>query len=298
MQPEELQALFPEVRRAIGAPVGPAMQEKITAANLQDGLWGVLAIALDFEPEPVTVEKFLAHNPYTNPQNFVERFQTLTEQGLFEESRPGEYEITAQGHAAANGVLDAMTGKLREMNPLPAADMHRIADLLLRLINAALDAPEPADKSGLVYNRHSDLGEAAPPALRVLQYLADLASFRDDAHLNAWRKHNISGPAWEALTFVWRGEVHDAAELVEKLPFRRWTAADYQATLDELARRGWIEANGDQFQITAAGQRIRDEAEAETDRVYYAPWSALDTAELNELGAGLVRLRDQLKEVA
>ncbi|HEX3052198.1 MAG TPA: hypothetical protein VHP83_16180 [Aggregatilineaceae bacterium] len=298
MKPEDIQVLFPEAQRAIGAPIGPAMQEKIEASHLQDGLWGALAVALDFEPEPTTVEKFLAHNPYTNPQNFAERFQTLTEQGLFEESSAGEYRITTQGHAAANTVLDVMTEKLRETNPLPAADIHRIADLLLRLIAAALDAPEPADKSGLVYNRHSDLGEAAPPMLRVLQYLADMGTFRDDAHLNAWRKHAISGPAWEALTLVWRGEAHHAAELVEKLPFRRWTAADYQAALDELARRGWIEADGDQVRVTEAGQRMREAAEAETDRVYYAPWSVLSAAELNELGEGLIRLRDQLQEVA
>ena len=134
---------------------------------------------------------------------------------------------------------------------------------------------------------------------RILQYLADLNAFRDDCHVAAWRPYGVGGDAWEALTFVWRGEAHAAEELVEKLPFRGYDVADYTGTLEALAAKGWLAAGDDgAYKMTGEGEKVRQEAEDATDRWYYAVWETLGEGEVDEFGGLLRRLRDALNQGA
>ena len=65
-----------------------------------------------------------------------------------------------------------------------------------------------------------------------------------------------------------------------------------------LAGKGWIAATGDGWQLTGKGPAIREQAEEETDRIYFAGWNTLDETELNDLDDLLQRLLEQLKEAA
>ncbi len=249
----------------------------------------------DFEPETTSAARFSRRIPYTNKKTFAEGLAKLAERGWLESVGDGEYRITAAGHAIVDAIEEVLATNLAQSETLPAADLQRIITLLGRLVEAALAAPEPPDKTTLIYNRHSDPGPEGPALLQILQYLADLNAFRDDAHLGAWRPTAVSGPAWEAFTFVWRDDAHTAAELAEKLPARRFTEADYAAALNELVAKGWVEERAGRFEMTAAGRSLREAVEAETDRTYYAAWSCLSDAEVAELGDHLVALRDALQ---
>lgn len=298
MNAQEILPVLGEIGQGAYGLYGPAYAEKITAHGFdpqQSPEWFLLMVSLDFEPETTSAARFVARYPYTNPRYYEDGLAKLAGRGLIEPVGAGEYRITAEGHTVADEVLGIFYGKLAGIEPLPAADMQRLLALLGRVVEHALTLPEPADKTHLRYNRHSDLGPDGPPTLRVLQYSADLNSFRDDAHLGAWRPHGVSGPAWEAFTFIWRDEAKNAAELAEKLANRRLTADDYTAALTDLVNRGWIEPDGDAYRVTGTGAALRQEVEDQTDRYYYAAWAALNEAELNELGDLAVRLRDALK---
>lgn len=70
---------------------------------------------------------------------------------------------------------------------------------------------------------------------------------------------------------------------------------DHTLALDELRRRGFVEGPADALRLTDAGQRFRDEIEAETDRYFFAPWGCLSEAEKAIMTDLLTRLRDGLR---
>jgi hypothetical protein len=135
---------------------------------------------------------------------------------------------------------------------------------------------------------------------QIDQCLDYLNAFRDDAHLAAWQPYGVSGHAWEAFTFVWRGDAHTAAELAEKLPRRGHSAPAYAEALSDLAGRGWVEETSDgyAYRITEKGRTLRQQAEEATDRYFFAPWTSLNNVEIAQLHTLLTRLRDSLQTAA
>ena len=133
---------------------------------------------------------------------------------------------------------------------------------------------------------------------KIDQRLDDLHAFRDDVHLAAWQPHGVSGQAWEALTFVWRGDAATAEELAEKLPFRGYSAEEYAAGLTDLVERGWVAGTAEGYRVAEQGQAVRQEAEEMTDRLFYGPWTSLDVGDMAQLNAMLIELRDGLGGMA
>jgi DNA-binding MarR family transcriptional regulator len=160
------------------------------------------------------------------------------------------------------------------------------------VVQASLAAPEPAAKPTLLTSRHTDPGSGAAPAARIDQYLTDLLHYRDDAHQAAWQPVGVSGPAWEILTLIWRGEAQTIEELRARLERRGHTAEAYSQYLHGLIGRGWVAEQSGRFEITDAGRALREQAEETTNRLFYAPWAGLTERELEELRGLLVHLRD------
>jgi len=157
----------------------------------------------------------------------------------------------------------------------------------------------PIDTSSLRHIHRAAPGVDAPTLAHIDQALDDLNAFRDDAHLAAWRPHNISGHAWELFTFLWRGEVKNANEMVEKAAQRGHSLEAYQAGLNDLLQRGWIEPAGENtYRVTETGKQLRQAAEDATDRYFFTPWLVLNEAETNELHDLLTRLEISLKQLA
>jgi hypothetical protein len=49
--------------------------------------------------------------------------------------------------------------------------------------------------------------------------------------------------------------------------------------------------------VTDRGAALRQQAEETTDRLFYAPWSCLSEAEIEDLRGLLTRLRDRFAQV-
>jgi DNA-binding MarR family transcriptional regulator len=210
----------------------------------------------------------------------------------------GGYRLTVAGRHAALASIRAAHDRLATLDPLPADETRRLLDLLHRLVDATLAAPEPAEKHYLHRSRLLDPGADAAPATRIDQYLTDLALFRDDAHLAAWRPHQIDGHAWEALTLIWRGAATTPEALAEQLPRREYTQAAYAAALQTLIERGWVAERDGAYYVTEQGRALRQHAEDETDRLFYQPWHFLDDGAAQELRTLLTRLHDRAQELS
>jgi len=298
MQPDLLD-LWPrtwETLQALTARYGPAIDYVAEAVGIPYGEWyGWLMAARIFEPDPISAARLSVRAAYTNPALHQARLQQGVQLGLLTPAGPGEYHLTNAGHAAVQSLIAAAYAAMAPLQPLPPADLDRLLALLRRLVEASLAAPEPPGKWCLRVARHYDPYGRSGPVPQLDQYLSDLAAYRDDAHLAAWRPLGVTGQAWEALTHLWMGDLVTLDDLCDRHCGRRgYTAESYAAALDDLAARGWVGRAGDAYRLTEAGRAARDDAEATTDRTFFAPWACLNAAELAELRGLLAACRDGL----
>ena len=295
----DLWPLIWETLDALTAHYGPDIDHAAEALGIPAGEWyGWLMAARLFEPEPVSARTLHVRSAYTAPAKLEFALAEGAELGLLVREDGENYRLTAAGRAAVQHLIETAYGAMNSFCPLPQGDLLHLADMLQRVDEASLAAPEPPGKWCLRIERHYDPGVAAPVMERLDQYLSDLAAYRDDAHLAAWQPYEISGQAWEAFTLLWRGAATTLDELCEKLVQRRgFSREDYAAALQDLVARGWITQDSERCAITERGGVLRQDAEMATDRYFYQAWECLGEAEIGELRGLLLRLRDELLRV-
>jgi hypothetical protein len=283
-----------EALRALGAHYGPAMDKTAKQNGLEPTEHSVLLAALTFDPHPVAVWKLRVRGPYTAAGSYDQRLRTVARLGYLRVPHEGEYRLTDLGRRTVRQIVDSAYKALSKMKPMPAAELDRLAALLRRLVDASVSAPEPPDKWSLGLSRRLDPGDQAHVMVRIDQSLSDLEAYRDDSHLAAWRPNELSGAAWEALTYVWRDEARTLDELAQKLARRGHTREDYAQALADLSARGLVMENATRYQVTKRGQTLRQKAEDQTDRYFRAPWRVLAAAETDDLCTLLKRLDARL----
>ena len=289
---------------ALSAVYGPVMARAAAAeAGLAEGTYfGWMLTAPGFEPDPISAGRLAGRAPYTAQTLNEVRLADGAQQGLLRPAGEGEYYLTEAGRTAARRIFEAAYHAMAPLQPLPAAEISRLAGLLRRLVQACVAAPEPPGKYCLRLSRRIVPGDAAPALAWIDQYLSDLNAYRDDAHMASWQPHGIGGAAWEAFTCLWRGEARTLDELCDRLAFRGHVRQDYADALEDLTARGWIivegaggPAHGEKgYGLTGAGRAVREAAEQATDTYFFAPWACLNKGELEALRVLLVGLRDGL----
>jgi DNA-binding HxlR family transcriptional regulator len=292
-------ALWPiaqEALQALGRHYGPVMDQ--TAAELKLSEWyGWLLPALVFEPEPISATRLRVRSPYISARLYNERLAKATKQGFLTPvaEAENEYRLTELGRQAAERVMGAAYAKMTALQPMPSTESKRLASLLHQLVKSCLTTPEPPGKWCTIHSQRTDPGDEASVAVRIDQYLSDLAAFRDDAHLAAWQSHSVEGHVWEAFTYLWRGEATTLDGLYDKLERRGYSQDEYRWALENLIKRGWVKEEAGEYQVTFLGQEIRQAAEEATDQYFYSPWSCLSQGETEELRTLLILLRDSLQ---
>ncbi|MCU0502331.1 MAG: MarR family winged helix-turn-helix transcriptional regulator [Anaerolineae bacterium] len=301
--PKKLSEYWPlvwETLEALTAHYGPAIDHAAEQLGVPYGQWyGWLMAAKIFEPDPVSAVRLSARAAYTNPALQEARLGQGVTLGLLAPAGTGEYHLTNAGHAAVRQLIDTAYAAMAPLHPLPDADLERLLTLLRRLVEASLAAPEPPGKWCLRIARHYDPAGRAGMAPQLDQYLSDLVAYRDDAHLAAWKPLGVTGQEWETLTHLWHGDIVTLDDLCARHCVRRGYACDsYAVALQALIARGWVGEHDGAFRITEQGRRLRDEAEATTDRYFFAPWVILTPSELGALAELLAQARDALRPVS
>ncbi len=284
MDLSELWPLALKAMRALEEKYTQAMQEKAAQVRLETlGYFWMLA-AESFEPEPVTPALLRVRNPYMAPQAYVERMANAAARGYLRPVGRDGYLLTLKGHTTVHAVVQAAYDCMSGLVPLSPEKLERLADRLSRLVAACSAAADPPGTWCIAHSRKNDPGVNAPVVERIDQYLSDLAAFRDDAHLASWRDLGVDGPAWEALSLLWEQKAPLSLDaLFDRLKRHGWEKEDYRLRLEALSGRGWVERQGEEYAITLAGDGVRSNAEAQTDRFFYGPWSCLEDSELAEL---------------
>jgi len=292
MDRTKLWPLVIDTLMALGAHYVPAMEKVASAAGIEGGVWGLLLSGMAFDPDGISNAKLQERVPY---QNYTERLAAAAEQGLFQALGDGMYELTDRGREIAQRVILAAYTRMGSIEPMRSPDLHYLSVLLKRLVRACLTAPEPPGKWSINLSRRFDPGENASLLIQVDQYLSDLAAYRDDAHLAAWRPLGFDGPTWETITYVWSGEVDSLETLYQRLSHRRFPRSVYEKVIQELISDGLLRDKVGEPQLTSKGKKIRQEAEETTDEYFYAPWDCMINEDLQALGNLLSSLLEGLQ---
>jgi Helix-turn-helix family len=297
----EVWPLCGEASQAIFTATRPFVDPIVNETGLtQPRVVHTLLVARAIEPDAISPERICRRYPYGTLASWAQPMETLAERQLLDAQGNGSYRLTPGGRAIITRLLKefyaGLVGIEKSIEPVyPAADLDRLAALLTKIVtasfNASIERSCLKDSHGLVPN-----GNATTLA-RIDQALDDLNAFRDDAHLTAWQPLQVTGEAWELFTFLWRSEVKNADEMVEKVTSRGHSREAYQFALGDLIGRGWVRAAGENaFEVTATGRQVREEAEAATDRNFYTPWQVLNKSEVKDLNELLTRLKTALAQ--
>jgi hypothetical protein len=274
----------------------PATDKVADQLGLEPGwfTW-VVAIWL-FGSEAFTTLNFMHMFPYGSALVNEERFSSAVRRGYLISDGKNGYLTTEDGSLVGQKMWRAAGDSLTNLPTPPETDLQRLFGYLTRIADAALAAPEPPSHYYISHKRqnYGQYGTKRPLEDFVVCF-GVLSSYRDASHITAWQSHHLEGNRWEVLSFVWRGEINTLDKVFEQLSYRGISREDYAQILQELVRCGWMEENAGAYQLTAEGKRVREEAEALTDRYFFAPWSCLNEEELEDLSTLASRLRDGLK---
>ena len=261
-------------------------------------IWAV-QLARSEEPKPYTPDVVLERSPYSSRDIILERMAESMDRGVLDQVSLEVYTLSDKGRALAEAIPVAVVETAAAMQPIPQDQSERLALLLRQIVDDCLAAPEP-DRPCLRRSRSYDMGPEAPVVERIRRYLGDLAAFRDDAHMAAWRAYGVSGIEWDAFShiqgqYVFGEPVATAVDLTEKLgEFHGYDSVAYEQALHAVAERGWLAGENGRYRTTPEGEQIRQAVEDETDRLFYTPWS-LSQAELADMRSLMTQMRDALQ---
>jgi hypothetical protein len=275
-----------------------AMDKAATEMELKpDWSTWLFAIWL-FGSEPITTANFMRIFPYGLARHNEESFVSAVQRGYLVSDGQNGYLPTESGMKAAQRVWREAGDSLASLNPMPKAQLSRIFEYLARLGKSAMSAPEPPPHYFISHKRENyQHFEVLYPLERFIVLFGELAAYRDDMYVAAWGVHGVEGHAWDMLDFISRGEAMTFADLHAKLNRRGVTAEVHAADVRELIGRGWAEENSGVIKVTEAGKQVRAEVEAETEHLFFAPWSCLNESELKVLASLAEQLRDGLQSL-
>jgi DNA-binding PadR family transcriptional regulator len=256
-------------------------------------LW---AIAL-FDAEPFSTAAYMRIRPYGSARMNTTRFASAAERNILSVNTQNEYQATDKGKELIVKFMRTADASITHLQPLSSAKLQKLADYGKRLVEASLAAPEPPSHFGMTrYYKNIHPGQDAQWLRLVLHYVASLSQYRDASHLAAWQDLNLAGHVWSALTSIWRDEANTLEALHTEMGASVFTRDEISGALHDLVNRGWIEEKAGAYQTTPEGGKLRQEAEDETDRLFFGPWACLTQTELEELSQLAGQLRDGLKK--
>lgn len=299
-QQEWFMRLSGEVSGAINTHYAPRLEKWIREDGIQGRTMFIAQTAVAFAPNPLTVQNLMARTPYMSAAQAESNLEDGVEDGVLAKVGEQAYKLTDEGVAVATAVPKMAQELAAGLEPLPAADAEQLADLLRTVVETAV-VSDLEDKTALLTSRKFDPGADAPVLERIRRYLNDLAAYRDDAHVAAWRTYGLDGHEWEAFShvhgeFVFDDPVANGEELAEKLSgFRGYDAAAYDAALQKVAALGWLQNGDGKYAVTEKGNAIRTAVEVETDRLFFIPWTTVSEEDAEEMQTLLIALRDALQ---
>jgi hypothetical protein len=274
------------------APADKAAEE----LSLPAGYYAWVMAIWMFDAKPFTIAQYMRYFPYGLAQVNDARLASAVQQGYLASDGQGKYRATESGRTAAARLMQAGDETMSALTPMPKESLRTLGNLLARISEAASSTPEPP--AHVLIKAKRELYQRTNAFATLEGFVAHcllLEGYRDDCYFATWSAHNMEGHTWEVLDQLSQSDALTFDELHDKLSRRGVTREVHAGDVQELARRGWAGDASGKIQITAEGKQVRAEVEAETERLFFAPWASLNESELGELASLANQLRDGLK---
>ncbi len=284
-------SLIHSIIQEFWAIIEPPIEEAAIQLNVPIELYYYSELGLD----SFSREEFQKRDPFSNPLLFEKTFVTLNFKGWIE-PLDDKYHVTEKARAGARKIIHAGEQHLLPFESFTDIDLHRLAVLLKQILMANESASSPVEKWA-VTKRFRVADKKSPAIVQIREYLMDLFAYRDDCHFaSSHPYYGQAGIVWSVLGSLWKNETVTAEQITESMSFHGYEVNDYEVALQAAAQLGWAEQTdvSNTFRITQTGRELREKAEQLTNEYFYAPWSVLTQAELDELYDLLLNLRDQL----
>jgi hypothetical protein len=166
--------------------------------------------------------------------------------------------------------VDAALTRLLGEDAITSPDMVTLAGLTREAAAGCTPEGRP------LYAGNADLGWPEPPHLVMWHALTLLREHRGDGHICALDRAGLSGiEALVTHTKTGKGFLTEFA-----IASRGWSQQEWDDAVAGLQARGVLDADG---ALTEAGQALRAEVEADTDRMASAPWRHLGDERTEEV---------------
>lgn len=295
MNPKSVRSILEDVFDILGGYGFASMDKAAAELELKPG-WSTWLFAIWlFGKEPITVTNFMRMFPYGLARLNEERFASAVQHGYLVSDEQHGYLPTESGMKAAQRVWRAAGDSLTSLNLMPETQFRRIFEYLARLGVSAMSAPEPPPHYFMSHKRENYQHlEVVYPLERFVVLFGELSAYRDDCYISTWTAHRVEGHAWDALDLFSRVDSLTFSGLHEHLSKRGITEDVHLADVNELIRRGWVDEDAGAYMITSAGKQVRADVEAETERLFFLPWSWLNISELEDFARLTVDLHNGL----
>lgn len=302
-----LVALLPQFlqRRRVGWPGQPIQQSGLE----RPAFFLLMAIVRELDPgTSATYADLLANlfNPYSTIRPALDLLPALVERGYLSQDG-ARYSVTAAGRALIVAAEQDARAYVATRRPAPEAEIAELAHRFEQIAARLWAAPEPAAKPHQQrLRRLPPPSTRSAPLVRLDEAAYQLWTARDDAHNAAWRGAGFAGPTFDLLSRLWAGEATTLDELAELVRHDQ-RREDVERGVRELIEAGYVVSTENQapktehqergiavgpaaLALTERGRATRDAIEAETDRIYFAPWPLLTDAEVTTMTATLRRV--------
>jgi len=237
-------------------------------------------------PDGATLEELLF--PYSVRGEMLRGMLAAGEAAGLVEEREGRFHATEKARDHGRRFHAAARAHLEKVQPLPQAQVTRLADLLERaFLAAAAAAPAAPHAHTPRAFRYREGTASAHPMVMLDNAVYGLWMVRDDCHVAAWTARRMRGPDLNVLSQLWRGEADTPAALAALLG--SGTEEHVNASLAALRQAGLVES-GEPLRPTARGRSERDAIEMDTDRAFFGPWP-------DDVGSEAAWITDHLAQV-
>jgi len=267
----------------------PAIRPLVSKSNLSLREWMLIVAALTFEPEDTTPSHLLVRGPYTSSDRYLAGLENAAKVGYLSKVGDGRYRLSNNGRAAVDEFIDVARDAINSITELPAQELSILAQLLNRLVKECLETPPPPDTWSIKLSNKL-MPPINPPMPFIEQAISCLSAYRDDAHLASWCSSGLSANAMESLTLIWRSQVNNFQDLIQKVEFRGHPESVYLDALAELRERDYLEGSRSQLRITTTGKQFRDQVEEKTDQYFFHPWVCLTDIEKVQIADTLQKI--------